>query len=224
MSRRGQSRHRTAKRLTGAAAAAAMALTATAVAPRPAASDGELSAALVQRGKSDLCIEPRIRTQDVVSSCQLLAVEAPMSFTVVSLFGEELLARCPISFSVHVGSTGSLVVGNIASSQISDDVSGPCGDILACRRVVDGPEEDKLPWKGRLVPSSSKSFRAELDPCFDTCLGRFEGSIDAAFEQTAKRTWTLRVHSEVLGASGLEISGSWVMSPAFGGRLTIDAK
>jgi hypothetical protein len=152
-------------------------------------------------------------------ACDTTADEVPMRFTVVSVFGDQPLARCVLEFRMRIGLRGGLVLSNVANSPFASKVSGPCGDILACRRNAAGPETEKLPWRGGLTASEGRALRADIDVCFDTCLGRFEGTTQLAFEQTPSGAWRLRAKAAPVGTSGLEITGSSTVQPTFGGRL-----
>jgi hypothetical protein len=207
-----------------AALGLAVALIATAVAAAAVATadDLDLSVGVAKGDRLAPCREAKVRGLDALGGCELTVSETPMRFTVVSVFGDQPFAHCPLSYRMRIGPTGSLVLSDIATSQFTGDVHGPCGDTLACRRDVQGPDEDKLPWTGKLSASNDGSLHADIDACFDTCLGRFEGNARLDFEQLPNGVWRMRATLVPVGTSGMEIAGSWSLRPTFGGRLKID--
>lgn len=138
--------------------------------------------------------------------CVVLAPAERIDLTVRTLFGPLRFARCDIAFNLHIGPDARLWLQGM-----SIDGTGACGDILPCRPKV--PEEKlhlaaKLPWKGAISRTSGDRLRAELDLCFDTCLGRFEGR--TRFELLEERgDWKMRTAGSIAGTSGFELDGEW---------------
>lgn len=126
-----------------------------------------------------------------------------IDLTVLSVFGEDRVGRCPFRFRAQVAD-GRLAITEI---DISDSASPACGDFRACRRAGSGGGvANTVPWAGRL----DKDGVATVSACFDTCFGRFEGRTPVTLERAPDGTpRRLTVSHATVGLSGLQVSGSW---------------
>jgi hypothetical protein len=135
-------------------------------------------------------------------------VTGKLRFTVVSLFGDQLLGTCDLRMRAERRRSGALALTRI---EIVDGVGlyrMACGDLAACagdgRRRTDASAP--LPWRGREL-GRADDRDVELRVCLDTCLGRFEGRVDGDLDATSAGGWRLALRSAPIGWSGMELSG-----------------
>jgi len=177
------------------------------------------------------CPAVEISGRRVTGGCRVEAREAPGRFAALTLLGDHGLAECLVSFELRIGGSGELAATEVYSSDLRDPralssgVSEACGDVLACRRSV-GPTgyptpEDILPWSGRLIAFDG-GLVAELDACFDTCMGRFEGPLSLDVTGSAERGWRIGARRAAAGESGFEVSGGWRLERPDGRGLAIE--
>lgn len=187
--------------------------------PAPAS----ITTATVTGGDRRDCPELTVRRVEVLGGCALEVSAADTTFEVVTMFGDHSLGECPMLLRLQIGPEGSIGIADLTLLASSGRSAGPCADIDACRRrLPDGRwTDDKLAWRGRLTSSEGR-FTATVDACFDTCLGRFEGRATLRLSPTRQGGWRLRASRTTVGTSGLELSGSWDLSPPTG-RLLLEA-
>jgi hypothetical protein len=190
--------------------------------PAATADDHALSAALATSDRRAPCRELAVSGLRAEGGCDLILRDGGMNFTVVNVLGDRRLADCGVAFRLLVGPDGSLAVKDFQTAP-AYTAEGPCGDIVTCRRDLEGPSEHKLPWTGNLASREGRLY-ADIDICFDTCLGRFEGKTRMEFEPGPKGSWRLHARSAPVGTSGMELTGGWTLRSTFGGSLEVDAK
>jgi hypothetical protein len=200
-----------------AASAAAMAVVA------PATADEEGVRIAIAKGDRDVsCGDVAVRGLDARGGCEIAYAQSAIRFTTLTMFGDQPLARCRLGFEVRAGQTGDLVLTGISTAGPPSGTAGVCGDILACRRNVQGKEPRRfMPWEGRLTTPGDRRLHLEVDVCFDTCLGRFEGRTRLAVTRTASGALRMRAEAAAIGTSGMEITGTWTLRPLFGGRIDV---
>lgn len=182
------------------------------VAAPTAAQNDDVAARDLSRGKSLRCPDLTTSAYPLIQGgCIVLAAPTRIDLTVQTMFGPLRFARCSMAFNLHIGADG-----RVWQQGMSIDGSGACGDILPCREKA--PAEKihlaaKLPWKGQIRRASDGRLQGNLELCFDTCLGRFEGK--TAFDLLKERgDWTLRAAESVAGSSGFELEGKWELDAA----------
>lgn len=192
--------------------------------PSGAAERAEVTVAAVQAGERVPCGEVQIRGLSLEGGCELWTSEAEVELQTLNLFGDHDFATCSLAFRMHVGGNGELGVADVSINASPGPAGAACGDILACRRSFEGEEswEEKLPWRGRIVADGDGALTAEIDACFDTCAGRFEG-VTRLTVVDGPRGLRLGTRRAALGLSGLEIGGRWGLEPIDGGELVFDA-
>jgi hypothetical protein len=190
-----------------------------------AASAGEstVGAARTVEGRTAPCEPLTVDGLELEGGCRIIVAPARVTFTAVGIFGDVPLATCAVGLTVAIGPAGTLAAAPVVNS-LDGAASGPCGDVLACRRSAD-PERlgEQPPWRGRLS-TRGRAIEADLDACLDTCLGRFEGRLRLDLERTPARQWRMRADRAAVGSSGLELAGAWMLRLPFGDELTLDAK
>jgi len=176
------------------------------------------------------CPDVEIAGARARGGCVVDVPKAPAALAALTAFGDHRLARCMVGFELRIGGSGELALTGLVADDLEDrravalGVSEACGDVLACRRV-EGADyyptaRDKLPWPGRVVASGSR-LTAELDACFDTCLGRFEGTLSLDLAERAGGGWDLAGRRAAVGDGGLELDGRWALDPRAGEQLTV---
>jgi hypothetical protein len=171
------------------------------------------------------CRDVEISDLTVRGGCPVEARAQKTRFTALTMFGDQPLGKCTLLFSLYASATGELAASDVTILTDTGADMGPCGDIVACRRTVDGRQrlEEKLPWTGRLGRDGNRLY-AELDVCFDTCLGRFEGPARFGLEPAARGSWRMSSTGAAVGVSGLEIAGSWRLIAVPDGALRLDGR
>jgi hypothetical protein len=148
--------------------------------------------------------------EDIEGGCELSATGRGIDLVVKTMVGEMRFGTCDVNYTVRAESSGRTVVHQI---QVRGDT--PCNDADACFT-----DESFLPWHGRIVEDGRGNLRHELDACFDTCMGRFEGKLVLPLTRDA-RGWRADATTADLGTSGLELDGRWRMRPQSPQRLSI---
>jgi hypothetical protein len=144
--------------------------------------------------------------EDAAASTAARAGAGRLELTVVSIFGDQEIGRCPVRLRVRRGPSGSAVLSDV---RILDAVGTnllACGDVVACREGGIGAPKGTppLPWRGESVGQG----QLELSICLDTCLGRFEGPVRLRQADTGDGRWRAWGRKRAVGVSGLELSGA----------------
>jgi hypothetical protein len=210
----------TRPRVSGAAlvvmlvALASLALLYSAMRPSATAGQAAAGAGAVARSQGEPCGKVAVSEFAVDGGCRLEVRSGRMSFTVVSMFGDERFARCPVRFDLRVDAAGRLAFRKVTIVEGYGTLPN-CGDMLACRSAAEFRKdtEHTLPWTGRVVARDG-GLRLRIDTCFDTCFGRFEGPSEFELERSGQRRWRMRSARSAVGVSGFELSGSLLLAPA----------
>jgi hypothetical protein len=206
---------RTAAALSGAGAAVvAVAIAASSTALTASAERDAMSVVAVRDGKTAPCPEVVVRKRRVHGGCRIKLRERVTGFTALTLFGDNALAKCSMSFTMAIGPSGQLAVEPIEIISLDALLGGACGDIMQCRVDFKGlqPWTRRVPWRGRLVKRPNGAIVAEIDVCLDSCLGRLEGKTEFSLSNSDKGL-RLRATDSAVGVSGLELDGVWRPSP-----------
>lgn len=173
------------------------------------------------------CPPVEVEGLDVRGGCAIRARAKTVAFTVLTPFRTHPLSRCTFDLTLHVAGDGELVADGVEIGDLGGfgsasayGVSVACGDIRACRRFdrYDRPA-GRLPWPGRVADDAGRET-IELETCFDTCVGRFEGTLELPLERTAGG-WTMGGRRVAPDETGFELSGAWTLAPHGGGNLDI---
>lgn len=145
------------------------------------------------------------------AGCEIDAVVERFDFRLLNVFGDTEFATCSLNLELRVDRAGRLWVLYAGIST----VHGPCSDIRACYRPKRDDEYWRAaptkPWTGSARDTGNGSLRVDLDACFDTCAGRFEGRVELDVFRHG-RGWHMRADEEAVGLSGLELDGEWQLS------------
>jgi hypothetical protein len=160
------------------------------------------------------CPDIAVRRLEVRGGCKVKVVARATQFTAFTLLGENALAQCIMTFTMAFDSSGALAVDAMEIIAADSVLGGACGDIMQCRRNFTAFESwaYQVPWRGRLLKPSGGGAIAEIDACFDSCLGRLEGKLRLTLANS-RRGLRLRAARSPVGVSGLELDGRWKQSP-----------
>jgi hypothetical protein len=173
------------------------------------------------------CGPIEVRGTRALGGCELRTVRGKLDLTVLSMFGDEPLGRCPYRFTARVGG-GELVLEDvwIRPYEVPDPAKrqAGCGDVMPCQGPVETAREGRrgVPWRGRVESRGSDAFAVEMDACFDTCFGRFEGPMPLSLRRLADGGWRLTADRTPVGTSALELDGSWDLGRASAGGARRD--
>jgi hypothetical protein len=164
---------------------------------------------------------PAVRADGLSATggCAVDARGGRVSFRVLSAVGVIEFANCRVAHTIYMDRGGRTLVDDFA-------VHGqqPCSDIDACWKGDD--REQSYPWKGRLIRYGGGSIRAgggdlrhDVQACFDTCMGRFEGIVSISLDPTARdwskpdlpRSRRATAPGRTLGSSGLQLDAAWTI-------------
>lgn len=152
----------------GAGQAAADAFYAAAAdSPFPAASDGRPVEFVDGDGRP--CGElSKARALRPLGSCALSVPEQTLPLRMLTPFGAFKFGDCSLEYRLHVDGQGRTWTNewNIDGSSQTG-----CADVEECF------DQEKLPWKGRLVDDGRGGFLHRVHACVRTCIGMFVGDI-----------------------------------------------
>jgi hypothetical protein len=166
------------------------------------ASGERVAVSSTESGERSSCSPVRIRgPKRIAGGCVVEVSGSYVEFDVKTMVGDMDFSRCVMSFTMHVGGSGGVVVdeGKI-------DGRSPCNDVYPCFT-----DEAILPWRGKIRRVRGDRLELHVDMCLDTCLGRFRGPFVAGLRPTRKG-WRIVADHAPVGMSGWEFHGDLDMS------------
>ena len=146
---------------------------------------------------------PYVRTLalPVESGCVMRGRVERSALRLITPLGLVPAAYCKgFDLQLAVDDEGSLWIDDVHLSY-----GNPCGDIRSCE--VPGTYTD-LPWSGSLRMGRAGEVYAQMQVCFDTCFGHFEGKMRLELERDGQ-AWKLRADEAQIGDSAFEVDAQW---------------
>jgi hypothetical protein len=144
----------------------------------------------------------RIDDERFAGGCRIKAKSPRIDMTVSTVGGEMPFAHCGMSFTLRVDGSGRTALTDFLLVGES-----PCNDTYPC-----WDDNTVHPWHGQIVRRPSGELVHEVDGCIHNCLGKFEGPLELALQESSRGASGATAAKAALGVSGFAFDGEWTLA------------